>query len=493
MTILFTSISFGQVAGFAGGVKDDYTYKEMLFITGEPIQVEGTVNIRERQKGNTVTTTYTYDLKNIDKNVTLKRRVSFVTNQLQKPEKHQTIDTTTLDRYSERITAGSDRYNLEDYQFSRSIVHDNRPAVDFYSGNLSGKKTYSININQGTVTVDTKGDTIVGYKHHWGASETYILTQDINSEKNTVYTDVYGKQQTENAKWDGMVTLKLSSTDKKDFTYIENKPTNISFRGGLLQTEKQENIVQYDYDLPTFDDNGIPDNRDRNKDEGNIRMDTLPTQKRLVLPNLKDIQGHWAEESIFTLYSIEVFDDPSPYFGPGLPMTRGEFAKAVVRAISDIGNTQTTTNNRTVNRNQNTQPAAIFQDIKSDDDMYKYVKFVKDNGIMNGISSDFFSPEGVLTRAQAVTILIRSLGLQDLAPSPPYKTQYTDDDKIPLWAKDSIYVASEIGLLKGDPYGRVNPNAPMTKAEAATFIYRFIQHIKDEITVDYRERLINSY
>jgi hypothetical protein len=488
--LLTTTISYGQITGFDGGVKDDYMYKEVVFITGKPVIVEGEVKTQERQKGDIVTTTYTYELSNTEENMQVKRRVTYETNLYKKEKKGQTVGVTSVDRYSERITVGNDRYNLEDYQFSNSTIYDNRPAVDFYSGNLTSKKTYSINRDKGTVVIEGNSDTIVGYKHYWGASETCILTQDIHRKQQDAYTD--GDGDAHDIKWDGLVTLKLSSTTKKDLDYIKNEPTNISFRGGLLQSEKQENILQYEYDLPKFDDDGLPDRRKRVKDEENLRMDTEPIHKRLVIPNLKDISPHWAEESIFTLYSLEIFDDPSPYFGPKLPMTRSEFAKSIVRAISLLEEEENTEKIRRQRIKDGEEEEEIFDDINKEDDNFKYIKFVKEKGIMNGVNDSFFSPDGELTRAQAITILIRTLGLEDLAPNPPYKTHFEDDEDIPFWAKDSIYAANEIGLLRGDSYGRVNPNDTMSKAEAAQFIYRYIKHIKDEITIDYREKIINN-
>lgn len=487
--IFATTISYGQITGYDGGVKDDYLYKEVIFITGEPIIVEGSIKTQERQKADIITTTHTFDLKNTSKDIQLKRRVSYETNLYKKEDKGQTVAVTSVDKINERITIGSDRYTLEDYQFSHSTIYDNRPAVDFYSGNLSSKKIYSINSNEGTITIESNGDTMVGYEHYWGSSETFILTQDIHREETTVYQDVYGEDH--NVEWDGMATLKISSMKKKDFSYIKNEPTNISFRGGLLQTEKQENVLQYEYDLPKFDEDGIPYKKKRIRKEENLRMDTVPVNKRLVIPSLKDISGHWAEEGIFTLYSLEVFDDPSTYFGPKLPMTRAEFAKSIVRAISTLENEEEAEKIKR-QRIKDEEEVVVFDDVGKEDDKFEYVKFVKEKGIMNGVSESFFAPDGVLTRAQAITILVRALGLEDMAPNPPYRTHYYDDDKIPFWAKDAIYAASEIGLVNGDTYGRVNPNESMNKAEAATLIYRFIRHIKDEITVDYREKIINN-
>ncbi len=89
--------------------------------------------------------------------------------------------------------------------------------------------------------------------------------------------------------------------------------------------------------------------------------------------------------------------------------------------------------------------------------------------------------------------MINSLGIEHLAPSPPYKTGYVDDSSIPTWAKDAIYMANEIGLVRGYQDGYVRPNELVTRAEAAVMIHKFIEHIRNEINYDYREKIINRY
>lgn len=140
IVMLFSNISYGQVVGFNGGIKDDYLYKEVIFVTGRPIVVEGEVEIDIDENKDMINTRYRYELSNPEEDVRVERRVSYVTNLYKKEEKNQTVATTSVDSFSEKITVGDDRYNLGDYQLSRSIVYDNRPAVKFYSGNLTGKK-----------------------------------------------------------------------------------------------------------------------------------------------------------------------------------------------------------------------------------------------------------------------------------------------------------------------------------------------------------------
>jgi hypothetical protein len=78
-----------------------------------------------------------------------------------------------------------------------------------------------------------------------------------------------------------------------------------------------------------------------------------------------------------------------------------------------------------------------------------------------------------------------------VAPAPPYNTHFADDASIPEWAKDAIYMASEVGLVNGTPEGNINPNGWVRKDEAAAMLVNYINHVKDEISYDYREKILN--
>jgi hypothetical protein len=99
-------------------------------------------------------------------------------------------------------------------------------------------------------------------------------------------------------------------------------------------------------------------------------------------------------------------------------------------------------------------------------------------------------PDVPLTRTEAVAIIIRALGFDNLAPIPGYRTSFDDDDEIAEWAKDSIYMAKEIGLIEGDGINRFNPNKVMTRAEASTMITRFLKFMERDLQKDYRENII---
>jgi len=172
---------------------------------------------------------------------------------------------------------------------------------------------------------------------------------------------------------------------------------------------------------------------------------------------------------------------------PGLETKRLDFAKWVSIAMNlveeDSGPVRSYV--RTDNNLQ------LFSDIPKDDVNYKYIKAIKEKEIMNGVGEGKFLPEGSLTRAQAITIAVRALGLERLAPNPPFKTRFNDDSRIPAYAKKAIYIADQIGIAKGTPEGYIYPEEYLTKAEAATFINRFIIYLQENLKQDYRENILN--
>ena len=166
-----------------------------------------------------------------------------------------------------------------------------------------------------------------------------------------------------------------------------------------------------------------------------------------------------------------------------------DFAKAITKSIADV---QPFTQEDLIKRDRQRDREELYIDIDSKDPELAFVEFVKEKGLMAG-EGDYFMPDRTLRRAEAITIMVNALGMTHLAPAPPYKTIFADDADIPNWSKDAIYVANEIGLIGGFEDDTIRPNKIVTRAEAAAMLETFIYHIKDKITYDYREKVINRY
>ena len=88
--------------------------------------------------------------------------------------------------------------------------------------------------------------------------------------------------------------------------YVENEPQTISFEGGFLETQHNNSVLQYTARLPEFDSEGI--SADRIVEiKDSLQIETFPSSKRLLVPDLNHLRGHWAYRDIMALYSLEVF------------------------------------------------------------------------------------------------------------------------------------------------------------------------------------------
>lgn len=486
MTLLMSPLqAFGAPSGFDGGVNNEYEYEEIVFITGKPMKFSGELKISEGGREDTETVTYKYNLTN--KNETIKtkltRSVTFVTDYNKRNDKGQAIGQTTLSKYSEKIEIGKDKYELEDFQFSKSDVIDKRPASDFYSGNLEGRKFYKLNRDEGEVIITISGGN-AGYENFWGSTETQIINYYITSQRRV--TDE--ENDSEVVSWEGSVDVQVSDSLTKKLVFSENEANLSSFDGGYIRTTNREMVSRYEYDLPRMKDN-IPDEKRRSKDRISLSTKMIPRVERLVVPKFRDVRGHWAEEYITKLYSLDVFDESPNFFTPEVAMTRAEFTKGVIRAC-DIRSSMEDNKNKSKSRRKEPPEVSPFQDVKVEDTDYQYIKQGLEKNIIAGVSNDLFRPKDPLTRAQAVTILIRALGFGSRAPNPGYYTSFSDDDKIPSWARDSVYVAREIGIIEGDSYNRVSPGKIMTRAEASAMLVRFLEFLEKDLQRDYRENIM---
>ncbi len=492
-----TSLAWEGYNGYEGGISSGYKegqkvltmdYKEVCFITGEPIILKGDLTIKKSLKQDTIASTYTYKLSNDDSSVTLTRVLLFNT-ELTKKDNGQTIEETTLNSKSkpvEVIKIDSDTYTLKSYDYTRTKIIDPKPAIDYYRGNLRGLKTYQIGTNgsDGSVTIEMTGDTY-GYDQFWGTSEVQELKY---------YVDIVRKQDKSEYKWGGNADIVIASNMNKSFEYYNNEPDQISFDGGYILTQDNASVMKYDAKFPEIDQNGIPTNNIVEYSDS-MEIDGFPIQTMLGVPNLNHLRGYWYENDVKILYSLNVLKEDSTEFNPQQYITRAEFASAIAEAAkqapTDPYLSSKTTTTRTSSRRNQVVEVSPFIDVAVSDRYYSQIKAAYQRGLIAGRGEDKFSPDEYLTVADALTVFVRALGLEGLAPNPVAVTTFKDNDKIPGYARNAAYVSQRIGLIKGDDKGYLYPNDNLTKARAAALINRFINYMREGIIKDYRERALN--
>lgn len=487
LLFLSTSLSYGAevVNGhLEGGIANEVKYQEVVFITGEPVLLTGTAKVTTSGRTDKLQTRITCTLTDSSGQIKLTRSTSYSTVVEKKLADKQTVTVTDTDKGTESITVGKDRYTLTNYQYHRSILTDNKPGVDYFSGNWNSRKTYTLNNKQATVIVESWGET-VGYNHAWGNTETQKIDCTVTfSGSKTIDKEVYEQD------WSGTYQLNASYNKTRDLSYQANEPTQISFAGGYLQTEQEEQVLQYSYNMPRMDDLGLAEEDRRKTGDDSTKLVTSPTQKRLPIPFLRDVKGHWAEDDILRLASLEALPVKGEYVGTSLNMTRGEFAWAIAKLAELLPEEQPVTRANPYQRNQTVVEESPFADVPTTHPYYQHIKAISDKGIISGVAAGKFGPDQPLTRAQALTLMIRVLGFEGLAPMYNVVTNYNDDYQIPYWARDAVYIGTEIGLVTGQN-GSVKPNETMSRAEAAAFLNRFIRYMQKDMRYEYRERLMN--
>ena len=159
-----------------------------------------------------------------------------------------------------------------------------------------------------------------------------------------------------------------------------------------------------------------------------------------------------------------------------------------------------------------------FTDVSVNAWYYEAVKYVYENGIMNGMDRYSFQPNGTLTRAMVWTMLARLDGVDTeggnswyakaqewatansvsdgenptgevtreqlitmlwrYAGSPTYTADlsgYVDTADISSWAQQAMCWAVATGVIEGDENAALTPKADTTRAQAAAMLMRFIE------------------
>lgn len=481
VTILFIPIFISAAPlDFAGGVHNEYEYEEYVFITGEPIKFKGSYDETIKEKANEDTITYKFKLVSEDPSLKgrLDRTITYKVSKVPHVGLGQIIEQMDVDKYKETISIDKDKYVLKDYQFSKSDVVDIRAASDFYSGNIKGRKYYELGNGEEKVIIDITGGS-VGYENFWGSTETKIIDNIIKVEVKDK-NDSEESNEEEKKSWSGTYSFQVSDSLTKGLKYSDNDVNLSTIPGGYLKVTNGSMVAKYDYDLGS-----------RKRGSISLNKSITPRLERLIVPKFRDVNGHWAEDAIKKLYSLNVFEDQrKEIFSPDTNMNRMEFAVAMMRA-SDI-RVEIPDEKKSRRRKRNEpEEESYFRDVSVKDKDYNYIKSAVDKEIVKGLSRDDFGPDKPLTRAQAITMIVRALGFESKAPNPGYMTSFSDDRKIPNWAKDSIYMAKEIGLVTGDNNNRVNPDKYLSRAEASILIVRYLEFLEKDLQKDYRYNIVN--
>ncbi|MGE5390251.1 MAG: S8 family serine peptidase [Deltaproteobacteria bacterium] len=169
-----------------------------------------------------------------------------------------------------------------------------------------------------------------------------------------------------------------------------------------------------------------------------------------------DTGNHWAGLEIEHLQSREIISGyPGGSYRPGNYISRQEFVVLLIRAL-----------------NAQQQAQVLSKGESSFDDTAQswargYVELAYEMGIVQGDSSDSFSPTRAVSRQEAITMLANCLHTK----APSEKTiDFSDEGEISSWARPAVAAALENGLVHGFPDGSFRPRNNITRAETAILL-----------------------
>ena len=453
LSLLLINTSFAYEAAITQQVagKEELNAKEIVFLSGEPIVFEGTLEYESSIKGEEETREYTYNLEAEDGS-SLRRELEFI---IAKEEKAngQIVSSWKLEDFTETLTIANKNYTLDRYDISRTQIDDVKPVGNYFSGNISLKKTYTSDTD--TITLVGTGN-IYGYDTAWAKNESINMTYTVSSKEGS---------------WTGKYTTMHSDTDQKKIKNVKNSITQISFNDSYVMLENNISTLKYNSEMPEFYNGTALEYII--KDSGSYKYESFPIENRLASYNLSGLTGHWGEGAIRQAFALEYMDEwKNGVTSPDSGVTRGEFSKIMALVLK-------------LDTNEYAEHQMTFRDVFESNKYYEYIRALNAVGVVSGESATKFMPNKIVTRAEAITMIINAIGFENKAPEAMPNLKFADVDEVPAWAIKFVYVANAIGLVNGDENGNFMPNKQLTKAEIATITNNLVKYLTEEITTEY--------
>ncbi|OPX01040.1 PepSY domain-containing protein [Geobacillus proteiniphilus] len=241
--------------------------------------------------------------------------------------------------------------------------------------------------------------------------------------------------------------------------YIEDKKLALSYFTTLTMNEKNNQTAVLVYQ-PT------PSWEEKYLDAVDGKWKDLSTGRVVDDQNVAtDIKGHKQEQALQAMIDYNIYDVENGKVYPDRIVTKGEFVEIVMRAIGDYG----------IWYNENA--SAPFKDVKKEAAYYPYLQRAVDRRIIK-IDEEYFHPTSQVTREFVAVTLVRALGYDKLASQNDlFPLSFKDADKIQH--KGHVGLISKLKIMPGTKSNEFQPSSPLTRADLAVIIYRFMNKYSD--------------
>ena len=338
------------------------------------------------------------------------------------------------------LNGGTASGNPTSYTVESATITLNQPTKTGYtftgwSGtDLVGEDNLTVTIPAGST-----GDR--SYTAHWSLN-TYSITYDLNGGTVSGNPDFYTVES---------AAITLNQPTRIGYTFTGWSGTNLTGEDNLTVTIPTGSIGNRSYtahwSLNTY---SITYDLDGGTAFGN--PDSYTVESAAITLNEPTKAGYvftgWSGTDLVGEDNLTV-TIPAGSIGDRRYTAHWEFDPTIIAAL-------------------NPTPNVDFLDVSRTDWFYYDVRYVCENGLMNGTSRNRFSPYGTATRGMLVTILYRmeneprcfgSAAFSDVKPGAYY-------EKAVVWA-------SQNGIVSGYTDGTFRPDAPVTREQLASILYRY--------------------
>ena len=347
------------------------------------------------------------------------------------------------------LNGGTASGNPTSYTVESATITLNQPTKTGYtftgwSGtDLTGEDNLTVTIPAGST-----GDR--SYTAHWSLN-TYSITYDLDGGTASGNPDFYTVESS---------TITLNPPTRTGYTFIGWSGTDLSGSDNLTVTIPTGSIGNRSYtahwSLNTY---SITYDLDGGTAFGN--PDSYTVESAAITLNEPTKAGYvftgWSGTDLVGEDNLTV-TIPAGSIGDRRYTAHWEFDPTIIAAL-------------------NPTPNVDFLDVSRTDWFYYDVRYVCENGLMNGTSRNRFSPYGTATRGMLVTILYRmeneprcfgSAAFSDVKPGAYY-------EKAVVWA-------SQNNIVSGYTDGTFRPDAPVTREQLASILYRYTRYRGQDVS-----------
>ncbi|MBE7053943.1 MAG: hypothetical protein E7391_06695 [Ruminococcaceae bacterium] len=170
---------------------------------------------------------------------------------------------------------------------------------------------------------------------------------------------------------------------------------------------------------------------------------------------LTDIDEHWSESYVQTLYDMGIVKGSFSKFNPQQSITRGEFISLISRSIFNLSNYI---------------PSYYFKDVNKNHMFFYEISIATEKGLIKGKQNGYFGVNDNITREEAVIIISR---LFDYHKN--YKSHYFFDIKENYTYKNELDRVVDLGIIEGNPNGNFDPYKNLKRSESAKIILKVLE------------------